>query len=244
MTLAGRPDLGLAVGVPAGQAGVRLDIGLVHRGGLELLLDHHVGLGEAGVEVADLELETLRDVGRLRRRRLDAAGDHVVEQQRRVVRHRLVHVDDVRQHFVVHLDQRRRLIGDRGAGGRDRGHRVALVQRLLARHDVARDVPEVHRDALGADVVEFLVRQVLRGDHRLHAGQLLGRRGVDRADARMRVRRAEDPAVQHAGQLVVAAVHRASRHLGHAVRTDRPGSHPLEALYGVGHDCVVHSYLA
>ena len=112
----------------------------------------------------------------------------------------VVHVDDVRQHLVVHLDQRQRLFGDRGAGGRHRGDRVALVQRLLARQDVARDVPEVHRDALGADVVELLIREVLRGDHRLHAGQLLGRRGVDRADARMRVRRAQDPAEQHARQ--------------------------------------------
>ena len=85
---------------------VRLDIGLVHRGGLELLLDHHVGLGEARVEIADVEFEPLGDVGRLGRRRLDAAGDHVLEQQRRVVRHRLVDVDDVRQHLVVDLDQR------------------------------------------------------------------------------------------------------------------------------------------
>ena len=85
----------------AGHAGVRLDIGLVHRRGLELLLDDHVGRGEAGVEVADLELQPLGDVGRLGRRRLDAAGDHVLEQQRRVGRHRLVDVDDVRQHLVI-----------------------------------------------------------------------------------------------------------------------------------------------
>ena len=233
VALARGPDLGLAIGVPARQAGVRLDIALVHRGGLELLLDHHIGRGKAGVDVAGLELQPLRDVGGLGRRRFDAAGDHVLEQQRRPIRHRLVHVDDVGQHLVVHLDQRRRLIGDRGADRGDRGHRMALVIGLLARHDVARDVPEIHRDALGTDVVEFLVRQVLPRHHRLDAGQLLGGRCVDRADARVRVRRAQDAAVQHAGQLVVAAVHGASRHLGHAVRTDRPGSYPLEALYRV-----------
>ena len=33
---------------------MRLDIALVHRGGLEFLLDDDVGLGEAGIEVADL----------------------------------------------------------------------------------------------------------------------------------------------------------------------------------------------
>ena len=46
------------------------------------------------------------------RRRFDAARDHVLEQQRRVWLHRLVDVDDVRQDFVVDLDQRRGLLGD------------------------------------------------------------------------------------------------------------------------------------
>ena len=56
--------------------------------------------------IAELEFEPLGDVGRLRRR-LDAARDHVVEQQRRIRLHRLIDVDDVRQHLVVDLDQRR-----------------------------------------------------------------------------------------------------------------------------------------
>ena len=112
MALAGGPDLGLAIGVAARDAGVRLDIGLMHCRGLELLLDHHVGLREAGLEIAGLEFEPLRDVRGLRRRRLDAARDHVLEQQRRIGRHRLVHVDDVRQHLVVDLDQRQRFLRD------------------------------------------------------------------------------------------------------------------------------------
>ena len=101
MPLARRPDLGLAVGVEAGDAGMRLDIGLVHRRRLELLLDDLVGLGKARVDVAELELDPLRNIGRLRRRRLDAAGDHVFEEQRRIRLHRLVDVDDVRQDLVV-----------------------------------------------------------------------------------------------------------------------------------------------
>ena len=122
----------------------------------------------------------------------DAAGDHVLEQQRRVRLHRLVDVDDVRQHLVIDLDQRERLVGDGLAGGRDGGDRMALVEHLLARHDVARHVPEIHRDALGADILELLVGQVLAGHHRLDAGQRRRLRRVDRADARMGVRRAQD----------------------------------------------------
>ena len=59
MPLARRPDLGLAVGIEAGDAGMRLDIGLVHRRRLELLVDDLVGLGKAGIDIADLELDPL-----------------------------------------------------------------------------------------------------------------------------------------------------------------------------------------
>ena len=47
----------------------------------------------AGIEIADLEFELFRDVRRLGRRRLDAAGDHVLEQERRVGLHRIVDID-------------------------------------------------------------------------------------------------------------------------------------------------------
>ena len=80
MALARRPDFALAVGLDAGDRGVRLDIALVHRGGLELLLDDEIGLGKPGREVADLEFEPLRHVGGFGRRRLDPARDHVLEQ--------------------------------------------------------------------------------------------------------------------------------------------------------------------
>ncbi len=41
---------------------VRLDIGLMHRRGLELLLDDEIGLGEALLHIADLKFDPLRDV--------------------------------------------------------------------------------------------------------------------------------------------------------------------------------------
>ena len=69
---------------------------------------------------------------------------------------------DVRQYLVIDLDQRQRLLGGGGVDRGDGGDRVALIERLLARHDVARDVPEIDRDPLGADILEFVVREVLR----------------------------------------------------------------------------------
>ena len=62
MALGRGPDLGLAVGVDARGAGMRLDIGLVHGRGLKLPLDDDIGLGKALVEIADLKLEPFRDI--------------------------------------------------------------------------------------------------------------------------------------------------------------------------------------
>jgi len=43
----------------------------VHGRGLEFLLDDDIGLGEALLQIADLEFESFRDVRGLCRRRLD-----------------------------------------------------------------------------------------------------------------------------------------------------------------------------
>ena len=229
MPLARAPDLALAVGVEAGHAALRLDIALMHGRGLERHFDDLVGGREAGLHIAELEHVPFGNIGR-RRRRLDAAGDHVGKQQGRIRLHRLVDVDDVRQHLVVDRDQRQRLVGNSLAGGRDRRDRMALIEYLLARHDVARHMPEILRDAFRADILEFLLREIRGGHHGLDAGQSRRLRGIDRSDARMGVRRAQNAADQHARHRQIGAVLRNPRHLRHAVRANRPRSNPLELL--------------
>ncbi len=59
MALGRGPDLGLAIGVDAGGAGMRLDIGLVDGRGLELFFDDDIGLGKALVEITEREFEPL-----------------------------------------------------------------------------------------------------------------------------------------------------------------------------------------
>ena len=212
-----------------------LDVRLVDRRGLEVLLDDLVGLGETRVEIADLEADLLGDVRRAIGCRVHAARDHVLEQQRRVLGHRLLHVDDVRQHLVVHVNEGERPVRDGGADRGDRGDRVAFVERLLARHDVARDVPEIDREPLGADEFKRVVGQIRTGDHRLHPRQRLGARGVDGADTSMRVGAAQHPSVKHSGQIVIGAELRGPRDLRHTVGTHRPGSDPLEGLLRLRH---------
>ena len=97
-----RPDDHLTVFAVARDAGMRLDVALVHHRRRELALDDDVGLGEALLDVAALQLHAHRDVGRRRRcagRRL-ALGDEVVVQDRRVGGERLVEGHHRLEHVV------------------------------------------------------------------------------------------------------------------------------------------------
>src|SRR5207249_3125719 len=115
---------------------------------------------------------------------------------------------------------------NRFADCRDGGDGVAFVEGLLARHDVARHVPEILLDSLRTLILELLVGEVLGGDDRLDPGQRFGLRRIDRADPGMRVRGADDLAIERAGGREIGAVHRAPGYLWHAIRTDRPRPHP------------------
>ena len=103
------------------------------------------GLGEARLDVAVDDLDAARDVRRRLWLWLDARGEHVVVQHRRAGLHRFVDVGDMGQHFVIDIDQAERLGRDTRVGRGDGGHRVALVERFVARHDVGRDPAQLVR---------------------------------------------------------------------------------------------------
>ena len=199
-----------------------LDIALMRGGGAKASLDHEVGLGETGLDVAVAVFIAVHDIGR------HALGHGLVRaalvEHGRAGFHRLVDVGHVRQHLVVDLDQLQRLtrhlLGN-GGNGRDR---VAVIERFLARHDVLEDV---------GDVVGHRLGEVPARHHRLDAFEGLGLRGVDRADARMGVGAAQDLAHQHSGHRHVGAVARPARHLVDAVGAHRAGADDAE-LAGEG----------
>ena len=240
MTLGRGPQLDLAVLAVTGDRGLRLDIALMDRLGVEFALDDQIGLGESRLDVAGRELDALGDVRRLFGRGLHPGGDLVLVQQRRVVLHRLDDVDDVRQHLVVDPDQLERLARDRIRGRGDRRHGVAVIERLLARHHVAGHVAEIDDQLARGGVFDRHFREVVAGDHRLDPGQRLGRRGVDRDHPGMGVGAPEHPAEELARQVDVRAVAGAAGHLVHAVGADRARADDLEVLVLVlehrGHD--------
>ena len=226
MALRADPQVGGAVGADIRHAGMRLDIALVRLLGLEGAFDDEIGLPETLLDIAMAVLGALGDVGRLVGLGLDALGEDGVVEHGRGGLHRLIDIGHMRQDLIVDLDQLQRLPGRAGIDRGDRGHRMAIIERLLARHAVVEDV--VHG---GIAIGE--IGQVGRGDHRLHAGQLLRLRGVDLPDRGVGVRAAQNAPDQLAGHVEVRAVARAAGHLVDAVGTDGTRADGGEIACGV-----------
>ncbi len=228
MALAGAVDGHLTIRRVGRQAGMRLDIGLMHRLGGVGALDDDFGFLEPGFDVALLEGHDLRDIGRLGRLRIDAGGEHVVVQDRRVRCHRRFHVDDVRQHFVLHLDQCQGLIGDFLRRGRDGAQRVAFIKHLGAGHAVQRQIAEVHRPFADERFFRLDIRKIRCRYDREYTLQRLGLAGIDGNDTGMGVGGTQDLPPQHSRRPCIRREHSASRHLVHPVRADRTGANDFQ----------------
>ncbi len=163
----GRDPRGQLVAVPLADGAVRLEADVADHVRRVGRLDDVRGLVEAGGDVAGLLGAALLGV---------AAGKH----QRRVRRHGLLDVREVRQHLVADADQPRRVERALFGVGRDGGDRIALIHHLRA----------------GLRV----------GQHRLDAGRFFRGGQVDRHHPRVRVRRADHLAVDHAGAVDVVGV--------------------------------------
>ena len=229
VALAAAPDGDLARLVDTDEAGVGLDVALVHGLGLEAALDDDIGRGKPGVDVTQLVLELAGDVGHGGRTRLGADVALVLVQDGRARLHGLVDVDHPGQDLVVDLDQLQRLRRDPGRGRGDRRHGMPGVERLLARHDVAAVVAQV-LDAQDRRLVPGELHEVEPGHDGLDARQRGRLLDVDRLDAGMRMGTAQDPADQHPRQRLVGAERCASGDLVHAVRPDRALANPLVVL--------------
>ena len=205
-----------------------LDVALMHGRRVEGALKNNFGLLEPRVHIAPAQLVALGNVRRLGGGGLDALGEDGLMQDGRTGLHGLDHADDVRQHLVLDLDELERLARDRRLGRRNRGHRMAVIEHLFTRHDVARHVAVVDHQLARWHGFRRHVLEIIPGHHGLDARQRFGLRGVDGFEARVRVRAAQHPADQHARQEQVGAKPRPSRYLINAIGPHRPRAHPLQ----------------
>ena len=192
--LAGHVDRELAGGpVEVGDRAAALDRRRVAARVVQLQLGDHVGPLEGPVGarlVADLPVVD------------DVVGlvDLVVADHRRVRGQPLPRVHDDRQRLVVDVDQLARVLGDVRVVGDDAGHLLALEAHLVGREHRLGVIGE--RGHPG----EVPGRHHLAGQHQADAGQRPRPAGVDRLDARVRQRAAQDLHVQHAREHHVVGV--------------------------------------
>jgi len=225
VSLGATPQLSLAVRTQRGQAGMRFDITLVGRLGGEMILDHQVGFGKARLDIAMAAFVFAHHVG------MHPLGHGIVRgpltDHRRIHQHRLVHIGHMRQDLVVHLDQLERITRRQRRGGGNSGHRMPVIKRLVAGHDVFKDVPEI---TLQPRRKFHLVREIGAGDHCLHILQCLGLGGVNAQDAGMGVRAAQDGAMQHAGGMGIGTEPGAAGDLVQPVGPVRAGADKGETV--------------
>ena len=163
--------------------------------GAQLALDHEVGGGECGVDVAGLEAAAHEHVvGRLLVDHRGAAGSA-----------RRARVDDRRQRIAVEDDEVGGVLGEVAVGGDDRGDRLAVEadpvagEERLGGLDVGaqrRPRPQLAARDLG----------IVAGHHRDHARRGPRGVGVDAADAPVGERAAHEGDVEHSGETQVADI--------------------------------------
>jgi hypothetical protein len=194
-------------GIEREAVGARIDRG-DHRARLDRATDQAI-VDEIERDLVRSGLERLAHRGLVAARpaEADIAGRGLV-QLRRAWHQRGTHVGHGGQRLVVDTDQLGRILGLRQSLGDDDRDRLAVVAHGLARERVARRLHH-RRSIAGADDPERPHRRdavrghVDTGEDRGDAGRRARRRSVDLADARMGVRRADDGAVERAGQIDV-----------------------------------------
>ena len=157
------------------------------------------------VEPVEVQLTDRDDVVRLRERRVDVAplpdagvreiAAAVLVEHRCAVLQRDARVDDDIERLVVDQHQFCRIARELAALGDDRHDCLTDVADLADRECVVLHVPAGRRRDLEEGVRQD--RHLVAGQRPVHAGQLEGRRDVDRLDPRMRVRRADEVEIAH-----------------------------------------------
>ncbi len=188
--------------VERGDAAAGLHRAGVHPGVEDFLAHRHGGAGEGRIGrglVARFPGEDVVRMGALAMADFVLAGD-VFADDRRVLGHRLVRVDDRLQLFVFHFHRVGAVRRAVAVAGDDERHFLHLeVHLLVGEHGL-------HVAAHRRHPVELDRLQVIGGQDRHHARHGEGLGLVDGLDARMGVRAAHDGPVQHARQLDVIDV--------------------------------------
>jgi hypothetical protein len=129
-----------------------------------------------------------------------------------------VGVVDPGQVFIIDLDDIERRLGDfRGVGGEQR-HRLAVVTHPVLDQNGLRCIEVTIAGLAGNVGLQLLGREIVGGQHAVHAGQGFGLVHIDASNPRARPGRAQHGAMNHTGHDHVAGVGRGAINLARRIR--------------------------
>ena len=193
----------------------------MHGGGVEFALDRNVGLGEARLDIAHHVAEMLRDVAHAAGLLAKFLGFEILVQNGRALSHGFGSRERARQHFVIDFDQAGGFFGDMDAGGGNGGNRMPPIEHFALGEHVAARIAEGRVAFAQVDQALRHLRKIVCCHDRFDSGERRGLAGIDAANARMRVRAAQNEAVEQPGHLKIRAVERATCDLVGAIVPDR-----------------------
>ena len=168
---------------------MRLDIALMGLLGFVGFLNNHVSFSKASIHIAVTHLGSGGNIGRLGRRGFNTSSNDPIMNHRCRFQHSLIHVCDMGQLLILHVDQLQCLSSRLLIHSSHRRNGVTVIQSAASRHAVFQDI----RQAL---IASGQIRHILKGNHRFNARQLLCLGCVDFQYLGMCMRRAQDAAYQ------------------------------------------------
>ena len=195
MALRADPHLAAPILAHLADTGMRLDIALVGGFGFVGVLAHDVGGGKARLQIAMPEFHVARDIG------VHPLGHRVIgnplTNDRGAQCHRGVNIGHMRKDLILHRNQPRRVLRQKGRGCRNGRDRVAVIKHPVACQRVVLQVQILARKTRG---------KIGPCHHSLDPiqGQRLGR--INALDPRMGMGRAHDRRPKHAGKREIRAI--------------------------------------
>ena len=151
---------------------MRLDIPLMNRSGFEFPFDDHISQAKARLYVTVTEFHPLCNIGRFLRCRIDAFSNQVIPEQRSIRFHSLVHINDVRQHLIININQFQGLPGNPVIDRGHCGHRMSLKEGFFPSHDIPGHVPVIDDHLSGGlNRADRLIGKIISGHDRLDTRQ-------------------------------------------------------------------------
>ena len=222
------PDRHHAIGIPQHRGILRLNIALMHHIREKLALDNHIRFGKPLLDIAQFRAKMRRHIAEILAPLAHRIGSLIFVYQRRVILHRLPHIQHMGQHLVFDLNQIQRFFGNMDIGRRHRRHGIPLIEHLFARQHRRTHILNPHH--LLTQIGQLLLgveHQILPRNNRTHAVKRFGLARINRLNPRMCMRASQHFGMQHIGQIEVRTVNRPARHLIRAIVPHGPRPHDL-----------------